>query len=169
MWPFKRETEIPTFGSRGTPDNTIAAGSAVRGDVNGPGGFRVDGRVEGSVDADGPVVIGEGGVVEGGVRGRDVIVLGSVRGDVRAAGHLEIGPKGRIVGDITTGSFRMHKGGVFRGTSRMADDSAPASMEIPKLEAPRVRTLPPPAGAVPPPAEVIAEASEERLRASGEN
>ena len=163
MWPFKRETEIPSF----TADNTIASGSAVRGDVNGPGGFRVDGRVEGSVDADGPVVIGDGGVVEGGVRGRDVIVLGTVRGDVRAAGHLEIGPKGRIVGDITTGSFRMHKGGVFRGTSRMADDSAPPeSMEVPKLESPRVRTLPPPAGAVPPPPE---ELSEERLRVSGEN
>ena len=168
MWPFKRDNEIPTFGA----DNTLAAGSIIRGDINGPGGFRVDGRVEGSVEAEGPVVVGENGIVEGGVRGSDVIVLGAVRGDVQASGHLEIGPKGRIVGDIVTGSFRMHKGGIFRGTSRMADDKAPAPLDIPKLEAPRVRTLPPPAGAVPPPpppALPVEELSEERLRAAGEN
>ena len=63
----------------------------------------------------------------------------------------------------------MHKGGVFRGTSRMAEDLVEPMAALPRIassEAPRVRTLPPPAGAVPPPAE---ELSEERLRVSGEN
>jgi cytoskeletal protein CcmA (bactofilin family) len=128
----------------------------VRGDLTGPGGFRIDGTVEGSIDAQGPVVIGEAGVVDGSVRGRDVVVLGKVRGDVVAKAHLEIGPNGKVVGDVTVESFRMHKGGVFRGTSRMpgAEDLTTNTHPLGLMPAhPRGgRTLPPPAGAVPPPA-----------------
>ncbi|MDB4935622.1 MAG: hypothetical protein JWP87_2594, partial [Labilithrix sp.] len=117
MWPFRdASSAIPTYAV----ESTIGAGNRVRGDLSGPGGFRVDGSVEGSIDVEGPVVVGSDGIVEGNVRGRDVVVLGRVRGDVEASGHLEIGPKGKVLGDITVKSLRMHDGGVFRGTSRMA-------------------------------------------------
>lgn len=131
--------------------------TCVRGGLTGPGGFRVDGSVEGAIDADGPVVIGQGGSVEGGIRGRDVVVLGRVRGDVHASGHLEIGPKGQICGDITVHSMRMHKGGVFRGTSSMPGDGQPTlpllaiNTALQSFSGNRGRTLPPPTGAVPPP------------------
>jgi hypothetical protein len=103
------------------------------------------------------VIVGESGLVEGSIRGRDVVVLGRVRGDVHATGHLEIGPKGKVLGDITVQTFRMHKGGVFRGTSSMpgADDVKPELAALsggpPSLAAHRGRTLPPPTGGVPPP------------------
>lgn len=173
MWPFRTDSGIPTF----PVDNTIAEGTCLRGDLQGPGGFRVDGRIEGSIEAEGAVIIGEKGAALGGVVARDVVVFGEVRGDVVVSGHLEIGPHGRIIGDVTTGSFRMHTGGTFRGTSRMADEARvlPSSRAPAELDAQRIRTLPPPAGAVPPPAAVTAEPgspavlSEERLRASGES
>lgn len=162
MWPFRDpKTAIPTFDV----ENTIGAGSRVRGDLSGPGGFRIDGAVEGAITADGPVVIGEGGSVEGVVRGRNVVVLGRVRGDVHVTGHLEIGPKGKVLGDITVASFRMHTGGVFRGTSCMpgGEDAAPALLvaagSTSALET-RVRTLPPPNGAVVPPPPALAELAE---------
>jgi cytoskeletal protein CcmA (bactofilin family) len=180
MWPFRREAsdDIPIYAV----DNTLAPGTIVRGDVRGPGGFRIDGTVEGSVDVEGPVVIGESGAVEGVVRGTDVVVLGRVRGDVHASGHIELGPKGKILGDVTGDSFRVRKGGVLRGTTRMpATDVATTTNPFgflplaPETKEPRGgRTLPPPAGAVPPPAELTAPASappvasEERLHSSVE-
>ena len=151
MWPFRdAKNDVPTF----EVENTVATGSRVCGDLSGPGGFRVDGSVEGAVDAGGSVVIGDAGSVDGSVRGRDVVVLGRVRGDVHASGHLEIGPKGKVLGDITVQSFRMHTGGVFRGTSCMpgGEEALPAfgaGLEL--AAARRGRTLPPPNGAVPPP------------------
>lgn len=150
MWPFRNaKNAIPSFDV----ENTIGAGSRVCGELSGPGGFRIDGAVEGAIDAEGPVVIGEGGSIEGNVRGRDVVVLGRVRGDVHASGHLEIGPKGKVLGDITVQSFRMHTGGVFRGTSCMpgGEDELPALGAGQGVTVRRGRTLPPPNGAVPPP------------------
>lgn len=123
MWPFRRaqgSNDIPSF----TVDNTIGAGTTIRGDLESPGGVRVEGTLDGALDAEGPVVIGEGGAVYGTVRGSEVVVLGTVRGDVQAKGHLEIGPKGTVDGDISVSSFRMHTGGVFRGTSHMPDARA---------------------------------------------
>lgn len=150
VWPFRDSKDaIPTF----KVENTIAVGSRVRGDVSGPGGFRVDGAIEGALSADGPVIVGDGGSVDGDIRGRDVTVLGRVRGDVVASGHLEIGPKGKVLGNVTAQSFRMHAGGVFRGTSCMGESEATPPVALLGLvrEAPRGRTLPPPNGAVPPP------------------
>lgn len=153
MWPFppRPKNDIPTFAV----ENTLGAGTVVRGDVIGPGGFCVDGVIEGALQAEGPVIIGETGVVMGKVSGGAVVVLGRVRGDVETAGHLEIGPAGSVVGDITVSSFRMHKGGVFRGTSHMAgaDD-----VDVPALGQPpptKGRTLPPASGGVPPPPAVM--------------
>jgi cytoskeletal protein CcmA (bactofilin family) len=148
MWPFDRrpKNDIPSFAV----ENSIGAGTIVRGDVSGPGGFCIDGTIDGSLAADGAIIIGETGTVLGSVRGRDVVVLGRVRGDVETTGHLEIGPKGAVVGDVTVASFRMHKGGVFRGTSHMsgADDAIAA---LPVAPGTRGRTLPPDVGGVPPP------------------
>ena len=143
----------PRPPARHPVENTIGRGSTVRGDLRGPGGFRIDGTVEGSVEADGPVVVGEGGTVDGSVRGRDVVVLGRVRGNVHAEGHLEIGPEGKVVGDVTVQSFRMHQGGVFRDD--LTTSTSPFGI-LPVAEQERRggRTLPPPDGAVPPPPSV---------------
>lgn len=164
LWPF-RGNGIPTY----EVDTIVGRGTNVRGDLRGPGGFRIDGAVTGSVEAEGPVVIGEDGSVEGTVKGRDVVVLGRVHGDVIAEGHLEIGPSGRVMGDVTVVSLRVHAGGTFQGASRIGEGAgaprltaatnpigilpvAPISAPInPKAKPPQGRTLPPPLGAVPPP------------------
>ena len=62
--------------------------------------FRIDGTIEGSVESHASVVVGESGVVRGGVRGTDVVIAGTVQGDVICAGHLEILAKGKVEGDI---------------------------------------------------------------------
>lgn len=171
IWPFRR-SEIHSTA------NVVGPGSEVRGDLKGPGGFRIDGAVRGSIETDGPIVIGEAGSIEGTVRGRHVAVLGRVHGDVHASEHLEIGPRGAVRGDVTVTSMRIHVGGTFHGASHVGEErdvprlsvstkpfgvlagGAPHDVASVEGEAeadlePKpasVRTLPPPVGAVPPPA-----------------
>jgi cytoskeletal protein CcmA (bactofilin family) len=166
---------------RGIPehavDNLIGEGTTVRGDLKGPGGFRIDGTVRGAVVAEGAVVIGDKGVIEGTITARDVVVLGRVHGDVTATGHLEVGPAGWVLGDVTVRSVKVHAGGVFHGASKIGDAGGEARLKmatnpigllpsqvpqvphVPQAPAsetkaksqPQGRTLPPPVGAVPPP------------------
>jgi cytoskeletal protein CcmA (bactofilin family) len=104
-------------------ENVLGRSCSVRGDLSGDGTFRIDGTVEGSVDSRATIVVAESGVVRGGVNGADIVVAGTVIGDVTCSGHIEILAKGRIEGDISAKSIRIETGGVFCGTSSMGSEA----------------------------------------------
>lgn len=161
MWPFHRfGIGIPTYAV----DNIVGEGTNVRGDLRGPGGFRIDGAVTGKVEVEGPVIVGEKGSIEGTLRARDIVILGRVDGDVVAQNHLEVGPRGRVTGDVTGTSVKVHPGGAFHGAihvgeggeKRLPAATNPIGILAPPVPGPaplpaQGRTLPPPLGAVPPP------------------
>lgn len=113
-------------------ENILGASITVHGDLTAEGGFRIDGKVDGSVHSKGVVIVGETGSVKGDLSGTDIVVAGHVHGNVVASGHLEIVASGRLEGDIEAISVRIEKGGLYRGTSRMgaaasSDEVEPAS------------------------------------------
>jgi cytoskeletal protein CcmA (bactofilin family) len=115
-------TKLPKEGAATKSDvieNIIGRSCTIRGDLAAEGAFRIDGTIEGSVESRASVVLGESGIIRGGVRGTDVVIAGTVQGDVICEGHLEILAKGTVEGDIAAKSMRIETGGVFRGTSRM--------------------------------------------------
>jgi cytoskeletal protein CcmA (bactofilin family) len=114
-------------------ENVIGRSCTIRGDLSAEGAFRIDGTIDGSVESQASVIIGETGVVRGGVRGTDVVIAGTVQGDVSCTtGHLEILAKGRVEGDIEAKSMRIETGGVFCGTSRMGGrgDNIPGAIPV---------------------------------------
>ena len=120
-------------------ENVIGRTCTIRGDLTGEGAFRIDGTIEGSVESHASITVGESGVVRGGIRGTDVVIAGTVQGDVTCSGHLEILAKGKIEGDIDARSMRIETGGVFCGTSRMGG-AASVSDNVPGA-IPRTRDL----------------------------
>jgi cytoskeletal protein CcmA (bactofilin family) len=113
---WRSKPESGGGATRDAIENVLGRSCTVRGDLSAEGAFRIDGTVEGSVESRAAVVVGESGVVRGIVRGTDIVVAGTVVGDVTCSGHLEILAKGRIEGDIS------ETGGVFRGTSSMGGE-----------------------------------------------
>ena len=114
-------------------ENIIGQSCTIRGDLASDGAFRIDGTIEGSVESRASVVVGESGVDPGGLRGTDIVIAGTVQGDVTCEGHLEILAKGTVEGDIAAKSVRIETGGVFRGTSRMGSregDNVPGAIPV---------------------------------------
>ena len=120
---WRSKAENGRAASREPSENVLGQSLIIRGDLTAEGGFRIDGTVEGNVEAKAAIVVGESGVVRGDVRGTDIVVAGNVVGNVVCSGHLEILSNGRIEGDIDARSVRIETGGVFRGTSHMGDDA----------------------------------------------
>jgi cytoskeletal protein CcmA (bactofilin family) len=114
--------------SREPIENVLGQSLFIRGDLTAEGAFRIDGTIEGCVESKAAIVVGESGVVRGDVRGTDIVVAGQIQGNVVCSGHLEILANGRIEGDIDAQSVRIETGGVFRGTSRMGEDSGRSAM-----------------------------------------
>ena len=83
-------------------DTLIGAEAEIQGDLHFTGGLHVDGRIKGSVVADGDAVLmlSEHGSIEGEVGVPHIVLNGTVTGDVHAAERIELASKARVRGNV---------------------------------------------------------------------
>lgn len=100
-------------------DTLIGQNSELHGNVIFSGGLHVDGTVKGNVIADsdsGSVLsLSERGVIEGEVRVPNIILNGTVKGDVYASNHVELAAKARITGNVYYELIEMERGAEVNG------------------------------------------------------
>ena len=75
---------------------------------------RIDGKVEGDIVAKGEVVVGDTAVVSARIQAPAVVVCGKVSGDINAQ-SIEIGPKARVVGNLSSAFLNVEHGAVLDG------------------------------------------------------
>jgi cytoskeletal protein CcmA (bactofilin family) len=114
-------------GSR-TLETIVGSDTRIAGKVCVKGTIRVDGIVEGDVEADW-VVVGEAGKIHGNTRARGIVVGGSVEGNIEAAESVELREKATMVGEIHAPKLGISEGAVFDGRARMKSDADPAGIQ----------------------------------------
>jgi len=101
-------------------DTLISNKSEFIGDLHFTGGLHIDGRIKGNLIADeqsGAVVrISESGVVEGEIRVPNVIINGSVVGNVYSGQHIELAKKALVNGDVHYNMMEMVMGAQVNGS-----------------------------------------------------
>ena len=116
------------FGKGSRKLETIVGNDTrIAGIVNVKGTIRVDGIVEGDVQADW-VVVGEAGKIRGNTRTRGMVVGGSVEGNIEATEAVELREKSTMVGEIHAPKLGISEGAVFDGRARMTDDAVSAGI-----------------------------------------
>lgn len=103
----------------------LGRGAAFEGKLTFEGAVRIDGRFRGEVFTDDTLVIGEGALVEAEIDVGDIIIQGTVVGNIKAKRSIEIHAPGRVKGDIHTPSLLIDKGVIFEGRSFMEGAVAP--------------------------------------------
>jgi cytoskeletal protein CcmA (bactofilin family) len=106
-----------------TDQAIIGRGVVVKGDVSGADPVFVEGRVEGTIHVPGErVTVGKDGSVMGRADGsapcitaREIVVMGTVMGDVSAGERVDIRAGGSLTGDVTTVRVSIEDGAFFRG------------------------------------------------------
>jgi len=100
-------------------DTLIGAGTRIIGDVQFAGGFHVDGHVKGNVDAPADsgatLSVSDSGVVEGSVAVPNVILNGTVKGDILAHERVELGATARVTGNVYYALIEMEMGAEITG------------------------------------------------------
>ena len=104
----------------------LGKGSRVTGKLSFEGPAQIDGHVDGEINAQDLLTVGEGAVVNAQITGMSVIIHGRVTGDVTARKRLEIRAPGALIGNITTPSLVIHEGVVFEGQCSMGGAEARA-------------------------------------------
>jgi cytoskeletal protein CcmA (bactofilin family) len=100
-------------------DTLIGAATQIVGDVHFTGGLHVDGNIKGNVDApadsDARLSVSDGGVVEGSVAAPNVLLNGTVKGDILAHERIELGATARVTGNVFYGLIEMEMGAEING------------------------------------------------------
>ncbi len=94
------------------PDTTLL------GELNTKGTVRIDGLLEGNLNAEW-VVVGENGSIRGDVVAKGMVIGGKITGNIRSSDLVEIKQKGEVVGEIYTTNLIIMEGAVFEGRSYM--------------------------------------------------
>jgi cytoskeletal protein CcmA (bactofilin family) len=107
----------------------------VKGQIHSREDLTIDGEVEGTVElTEHRLTVGPNGRVQASIKAREIVVLGSVHGNVEAADKIDIRKDAKLIGDIKTARIVIEDGAYFKG-----------SIDIVRADAPKMEKRPQPA------------------------
>jgi cytoskeletal protein CcmA (bactofilin family) len=111
----KREAlELPT-------DTIVSAGTSLEGKLAVEGSLRFDGRLEGSLNVKGLLLVGVEADIQADVEAGTARVAGKIRGNLKARESVELLQGSRLEGDVFTKCFRIEDGAFFQGNCHMGE------------------------------------------------
>ena len=185
MWNKRKEEEYPPkSGStpsapagmvkENAPMSTAPSSSHYSPDVRGPAvigksvmikgqifsreDLTIDGEVDGSVELqEHRLTVGPHGKLQAGVKAREIVVLGTIHGNVEASDKIDIRKDAKLVGDIKTARIVIEDGAYFKGSIDIARPEVSKPAPQPKPVAAAAPTPAVSAAAAAAPAQVSSE------------
>ena len=104
-------------------ESFIGLNSNFKGDINTGGTLRIDGSMDGNVNADW-VILSEKAHIKGDIMAKGIIIGGRIEGNLRAEEMFEIKSKGQVFGDIFANKLSILEGGIFNGRASVERDES---------------------------------------------
>ncbi|MBV9768443.1 MAG: polymer-forming cytoskeletal protein [Bryobacterales bacterium] len=140
-----------TEASRGPA--IIGKSVMIKGQIFSREDLTIDGEIDGSVELhEHRLTVGPNGKLQAGVKAREVVVLGTIHGNVEASDKIDIRKDAKLVGDIKTARIVIEDGAYFKGSidiakPEIARPPAPAQPTKPQTSTANAVGTPVPASA----------------------
>jgi len=110
---------VPTRVSEPGGGGRAAVGKSVvvKGDIYSREDLYVDGEVDGNVEVqEHCLTVGPNGKVKANIKAREVVLRGTVHGDIHAGDKIDIRRDAKVTGDLRTGRILIEDGAYFKGS-----------------------------------------------------
>jgi len=127
----KKSDPVRTVSESQHIDTLIGAHSSFKGELHFEGAVRIDGRFEGNIRSakEGTLIVSQGAEITGEIHVPNLILHGTVRGNVHAGRSLKLGESGCINGDVEYRVITLAEGAAVNGKcSRISDKVAPQAV-----------------------------------------
>lgn len=161
--PQRREFNTMSSPTRSfEPDSSpVRSGSAalgknvtIKGQIFAREDLTLDGEMEGTIEChEHRLTIGPNARVQASLKAREIIIQGSIQGNVEASDKIDIRREAKLVGDIKTSRIVIEDGAYFKGSIDISKAAPPPKVVPPPQSQP---VIVPPAPSSPGPAPVIA-------------
>lgn len=108
----------PSAPSSTAQNQTVLGRSVVmRGELSGNEDLLIEGQFEGTISLqEHCLTVGTHGQVKAEIHARQVVIFGTVNGNISAREKVEIRKTGHAVGDLVAGSIAIEEGAYFKGS-----------------------------------------------------
>lgn len=127
----------PESGNTGMINTVIGENSKIEGLLAASDPARIDGFLQGKILSKSSVIVGEHGVVKGDIKAEEILVAGTVYGNLTAGQRIELTETGRVLGDMITKTLVIDEGASFKGNCTMEvveERKASEDMDFPEEE-----------------------------------
>src|SRR5882672_11124001 len=100
-----------------TTKNVLASDVEIKGNLKFTGEMSFEGKLDGEIQTEGVLTLGDTAVVNGNINAQSVIVRGKVNGNITAKEKIEIKSKAEVFGDIRAARLAVEEGVTFVGKS----------------------------------------------------
>jgi cytoskeletal protein CcmA (bactofilin family) len=111
----------------------ISEGCIIDGNLKASAFARIDGHVTGDVMVDEGLILGEKGSILGNVITKELIVYGTVTGNLQVT-SLQIKSTGKVGGEIRTQVLEVEHGAIYDGTLSMTKNTKLAQSQAAKSQ-----------------------------------
>ena len=96
--------------------NILSKHVEVTGDIKFSDTLVIDGRVQGQINSDGVLTVGENATIHGDIQTQSVTVYGTVHGNITVSELCELKATAHLVGDLKAARLAIAEGATFVGS-----------------------------------------------------
>lgn len=130
--------------------NILSSDVEIKGTLKFSNDLIIDGRIEGEVNSEGDLTVGENAHIQGDINTRSVTVFGRIVGNIKVTDRCELKQNAHLEGDVVAGKLAIEEGAVFMGSSAVGGPAktaakpggSPAPSSAPPSASPKPATPP---------------------------
>jgi cytoskeletal protein CcmA (bactofilin family) len=121
-----------------TAKNVLTSEVEIKGNLKFAGELAFEGKLDGDIQTEGVLTLGDSAVINGNISAQCVVVRGKVNGNINAKEKIEIKAKAELFGDIRASKLVIEEGVTFVGKTevnpnKVSPSTPPRTTEPPKL------------------------------------
>ena len=99
--------------------NVLSSDVEIKGNLKFTGELTFEGKIDGEIQTEGTLNLGDSASVNGNINAQTVIVRGKVNGNIVAKDKIEIKTKAELFGDIRASKLAVEEGVTFVGKAEV--------------------------------------------------
>jgi cytoskeletal protein CcmA (bactofilin family) len=110
-----------------TGKDVLSKDVEIKGSIKFQKELMIDGKVEGEINSDGVLTIGENADIRGEIKTKSITVFGKVHGNITVAERCELKSRCTLQGDLKAARLVIEEGATFIGKSEVTSGKVQAS------------------------------------------
>ena len=120
-------TDHRTYMAERSGKDVLSSDVEIKGSIKFKKDLLIDGKVEGEINSDGVLTIGENADIRGEIKTKSIAVYGKVHGNITVGERCELKACSTLQGDLKAARLVVEEGATFIGKSEVNSDKPAAS------------------------------------------